>query len=108
MSLVTGIITARLLGVEGRGQIALLVAVSSLVARVALGGGLPVAVAQLIARDGLSARTALRPFVGRWLMQGVVFSVVSGVYVEWVLRGRPPGSGSDSRPASRGSRSSSW
>ena len=61
MALGTGIVTARLLGVEGRGQVALVMAVATLVARLTLGGSLPVAVAQLLARDRLPAKTAMRP-----------------------------------------------
>lgn len=86
MALITGIISARLLGVEGRGQIALIVAVSTLVARVTLAGGLPVAITQLIARDGLNARAALRPLLGRWMLLGLGFSALAGIYVQWALR----------------------
>jgi enterobacterial common antigen flippase len=86
MALVTGVITARLLGVEGRGQIALIVAASTLVARMTLGGGLPVAITQLVARDHLNARSALRPFLGRWMLLALGFSALAGLYVQWTLR----------------------
>jgi O-antigen/teichoic acid export membrane protein len=91
MALATGIIMARLLGVEGRGQIALVAAVSALVAKLTLGGSLPVAIAQLLARDGLRARDALRPFVGRWTLLGVACGAVAAGYLFWVLRDEAAG-----------------
>ena len=85
MLLGTGIITARLLGVEGRGQVALVLAVSTLVARLTLGGSLPVAVAQLLARDRLNAKVALRPFAGRWVLLGAAPSLAGAGYLYVVL-----------------------
>lgn len=85
MGLATGIVTARLLGVEGRGQVALVLAVATLAARLSLGGSLPVAVAQLLARDGLSAKQAMRPWVARWALIGSLPSLAAGVYLYVVL-----------------------
>lgn len=86
MTLVTGIISARLLGVDGRGQIALVAAVSTLVARLTMAGSLPVAVSHLLAREGQTARDGLRPFVRRWAAWAVLPSAVAGVYLGWLLR----------------------
>ena len=91
MALGTGIVTARLLGVEGRGQVALVVAVSTLVARLTLGGSLPVAVAQLLARDRLSAKAAMRPLAARWALLGTIPSVAAGGYLYLVLDDVSPG-----------------
>ena len=91
MGLATGIVTARLLGVEGRGQVALVLAVATLAARLSLGGSLPVAVAQLLARDGLSARQAMRPWVVRWALIGSVPSLAAGAYLYVVLDDVAPG-----------------
>ena len=85
MLLGTGIVTARLLGVEGRGQVALVLAVSTLVARLTLGGSLPVAVAQLLARDRLNAKVALRPFAGRWVLLAAAPSLAGAGYLYVVL-----------------------
>ncbi|GAA4672594.1 oligosaccharide flippase family protein [Nocardioides nanhaiensis] len=90
MALGTGIITARLLGVEGRGQVALVVAASAMVARLTLGASLPVAIAQLLARDGLLARDAARHLLPRWLGQSLLFGVFVAVYVAATLDGVDP------------------
>ena len=90
MALGTGIVTARLLGVEGRGQVALVVAASAMIARLTLGASLPVALAQLLARDGLLARDAATPLLPRWLGQSLVFGALVGVYVALVLDGVEP------------------
>ena len=91
MALGCGIVTARLLGVEGRGHLALVVAVAGLVAKLTLGGSLPVAVAQLLARDHLSAKAAMRPLAARWALLGTVPSLVAAVYLYVILDDVEPG-----------------
>ena len=91
MALGTGIVTARLLGVEGRGQVALVIAVATLFARLTLGGSLPVAVATLLARGRLSARAAMRPFALRWALLGTIPSLGAAGYLYAVLDGTAPG-----------------
>lgn len=86
MILVTGIISARLLGVEGRGQVALVAAVSVLAARLTMAGSLPVAVSSLLAREGITARDGLRPFLSRWSWWALVPSALAGGYLAWLLR----------------------
>jgi O-antigen/teichoic acid export membrane protein len=86
MILVTGIISARLLGVEGRGQVALVAAVSVLFARLTMAGSLPVAISQLLSRERLAARDGLRPYVGSWARWAVVPSALAGGYLAWLLR----------------------
>lgn len=86
MILVTGIISARLLGVEGRGQVALVAAVSVLAARLTMAGSLPVAVSSLLAREGMTARDGLRPFLPRWSWWALVPSALAGGYLAWLLR----------------------
>jgi O-antigen/teichoic acid export membrane protein len=70
LTLVTGIIMARLLGVEGRGLIALVVAVSLFASQLTLGGGLPPALTKLIAERQVTARDALRATARRraWIL----------------------------------------
>ncbi len=86
MTVLTGIISARLLGVEGRGQLALVAAASALFARLTMAGALPVSVSQLLAREGLVARDGLRPFVARWSWTALLPSLGAGAYVAWLLR----------------------
>ncbi len=79
-------ISARLLGVEGRGQLALVVAASALFSRLTMAGALPVTISQLLAREGLRARDGLRPFVRPWSAWALLPSAAAGAYVGWVLR----------------------
>lgn len=65
LTLVTGIIMARLLGVEGRGLIALVVAVGLFASQLTLGGSLPAALTKLIAERQVTARDGLRPIARR-------------------------------------------
>ncbi|TNM44117.1 hypothetical protein FHP29_05240 [Nocardioides albidus] len=90
MTLLTGVVSARLLGVEGRGQLALIAAVSGLFARLTMGGSLPVTVSQLLARERLTARDGLRPFVPRWSLVALLPAVAAGTYAGWLLRDETP------------------
>ncbi|MET0931733.1 MAG: hypothetical protein ABWX74_19600 [Aeromicrobium sp.] len=70
LTLVTGIIMARLLGVEGRGLIALVIAVGLFASQISLGGSLPSAVTKLVAERRITARDGLRDVARRrgWLV----------------------------------------
>lgn len=90
MTAVTGVISARLLGVEGRGEVALVAAVAALFAQLTFGGSLPTAIAQAIAGSSTTARDGLRPFRRRLLFWGTVCSVVAGSYLAAVGRQYSP------------------
>ncbi len=60
LTLVTGIVMARLLGVEGRGLIALVVAVGLFASQISFGGSLPAAITKLVAERRTTARDGLR------------------------------------------------
>ena len=90
MLLVTGVLTARLLGVEGRGQVALVAAATALLVRLTLGASVPVAVTQLLAREQLRARDALRPLWRTWVWQSALVGLLAGGYVAWVLADEEP------------------
>ncbi|WP_203336327.1 lipopolysaccharide biosynthesis protein [Nocardioides limicola] len=70
LTLVTGIISARLLGVEGRGQVALVFALGLMLSQVTFGGSLPVAIAKNLAERRLAARDGLRRLARRrgWML----------------------------------------
>ena len=70
--MVSGIVSARLLGVEGRGEIALVVSLSTMAAQLTLGGSLPNAVTNRLAGRGLLARDGVGHLVPRWVLLGVV------------------------------------
>ncbi|HWM75230.1 MAG TPA: oligosaccharide flippase family protein [Nocardioides sp.] len=68
--MVTGVITARLLGVEGRGQIALVFALGLAASQLTFGSSLPNAIAKQLAERGVAARDGLRRLARRawWLL----------------------------------------
>jgi O-antigen/teichoic acid export membrane protein len=70
LTLVTGIVMARLLGVDGRGLIALVVAVALFASQLTLGGSLPAALTKLVAERRTTARDGLRPLARRrgWIV----------------------------------------
>jgi O-antigen/teichoic acid export membrane protein len=65
LTLVTGIVMARLLGVDGRGLIALVIAVGLFASQLTLGGSLPAALTKLVAERRITARDGLRPLARR-------------------------------------------
>lgn len=84
---VSGPATARLLGVTGRGELALLSIVTVLVIQLG-GAGLPTAVAFTIARERVSARAVLGMLTGVWLRLCIGASVLSAAAVVLLLHGR--------------------
>lgn len=70
LTLVTGILSARMLGVEGRGQVVLVFAIGLLASQLTLGGSLPNAIARQLAERQLAARDGLRVIAKRraWLL----------------------------------------
>lgn len=76
---VSGVISARLLGVEGRGEVALVVALSGTGAALTLGGSLPNVVIKRLADRGLAARDGLGHLARRWSVLAVLCAVPFGV-----------------------------
>jgi len=75
LTLVSGIIAARMLGVEGRGQVVLVAVLAQMASQLTLGGSLPNAITKELAGRGLKARDGLHGLVGRW----VAWSVLGGL-----------------------------
>ena len=84
--LVTGVITARLLGVEGRGVVALVFALGLLGSQLTWGGSAPTALAKNLAQRHVGARDGLRGIVRRrgWLL--VPPCLVTGAVMAWLQR----------------------
>lgn len=80
LTMVSGVIAARMLGVEARGQVALVFVVAAICSQLTFGGSLPNAVAKLLAERGIAARDGLRRIARRWsagiLAPGAVAVVV--------------------------------
>lgn len=75
---VSGVLTARLLGVEGRGELAFVVALAWMASQLTLGGSLPNAITKRLADRRVTARDGLRPMLGRWSVEALVASSVFG------------------------------
>jgi O-antigen/teichoic acid export membrane protein len=76
---ITGIISARLLGVEGRGELALVVALSAMAAQLTLGGSLPNALTARLAARGLTTRGGVGHLVRPWTVLAVAVALPFGV-----------------------------
>lgn len=88
MLVVSGVFVARLLGVEDRGHLALLVLIPTVLSQ--LGGlGLPIAATFEVARDPGSARAVARSLRAPALAQGVVLTVAHALVLVVLLSGEP-------------------
>jgi O-antigen/teichoic acid export membrane protein len=77
---VTGVLSARMLGVEGRGQVVLVASLSAMTAQLFLGGSLPNAITKMLADRRVTARDGLHPHLVRWTLWGLLTSAVAGGY----------------------------
>lgn len=79
LMLASGVMTARLLGVDGRGQALLVATLGAVAAQLTLGGGLADAVTKLLAEKGLTARDGLRGIVGTWVPGALAAGAIAAV-----------------------------
>ncbi|MDT0202572.1 lipopolysaccharide biosynthesis protein [Nocardioides sp. AE5] len=79
LSLVAGIIVARMVGVEGRGQVVMVGVLAQMASQLTLGGSLPNAISKELATHGLRARDGLRGLVGRWVLWGCLAATAAGI-----------------------------
>ena len=84
--LVSGVITARLLGVEGRGVVALVFALGLLGSQLTWGGSTPTALAKNLAERHVGARDGMRGILRRraWLL--LPPCLVTGAAMAWLQR----------------------
>lgn len=89
LTMVTGIVTARILGVEGRGVVALVFALGLFASQLTFGGSLPVALTKNIAARRVATRDAVRGLVRRygWLIL-LPCGVAAGL-MAWLSRADP-------------------
>jgi hypothetical protein len=80
LTLVSGVIAARMLGVEGRGQVVLVAVLAQMASQLTIGGSLPNAITKELATHGLRARDGLRGLVGRWALWGGMGAVGAAAY----------------------------
>lgn len=86
LTMVTGIILARILGVEGRGLAALVFALGLVASQLSFGGSLPVAVAKNLAERRVAARDGLHSFVRRRAALLLLPCAISGGFMLVLLR----------------------
>lgn len=92
MTAVTGILSARMLGVEGRGQLALVAALAAFASQITLGGSLPNAIAKQLAGRDIAARDGLRGYLRVWFLYSLAPSLIGGVVLLALMRHHPDAS----------------
>ena len=80
LTTVTGILSARMLGVEGRGQIVLVASLAMMTSQLTLGGSLPNAITHQLADRGVTARDGLRRLVPKWTWWSLLPAAIAGGY----------------------------
>ncbi|GAA3670611.1 hypothetical protein GCM10022237_32960 [Nocardioides ginsengisoli] len=80
LTMAAGVMAARMLGVEGRGQVLLVATLAAVAAQLTLGGGLPNAITKQLAERAIPARDGLRGLTRQWLPLGVGAGVVAAAY----------------------------
>jgi O-antigen/teichoic acid export membrane protein len=86
LTTITGVLSARMLGVEGRGQIVLVASLAAMTSQLTLGGSLPNAITKQLAERGVTARDGLRHLVPRWAVWSLLPSALAGGYLLFVER----------------------
>lgn len=86
LTMASGVMSARMLGVDGRGQLLLVATLGALASQLTLGGSLPNAITKQLAERGVTARDGLHGMVRRWIPLGVAAGAVAAAYflfLEW-------------------------
>ncbi|MCW2797027.1 oligosaccharide flippase family protein [Nocardioides sp.] len=90
LTMASGIMAARMLGAEGRGQVVLVATLAVMGSQLTLGGSLPNAITKQLAERGVTARDGLRGLVLRWFPLGLLAGGLGGalmLYFEWDVDG---------------------
>lgn len=86
LTTISGVLAARMLGVEGRGQVVLVAVLAATASQLTLGGSLPNAITKQLAERHVTARDGLRRLPRRWAPWGLLGAAVAGAYLlflEW-------------------------
>jgi O-antigen/teichoic acid export membrane protein len=87
---ISGILSARMLGVEGRGEYAFIMAISNLLSLLTLGSSLPVAITTELVRRGVTARDGLRKLFPRWSLLACIPALLAAGYMVVTLDASGP------------------
>lgn len=83
---VTGVIGARMLGVQGRGDVALVVSLSAMASQLTLGGSLPNAITKMLADRRVRARDGLQRILPRLALWSIVPAAAVCGYLLFLAR----------------------
>lgn len=86
LTAVSGVICARMLGVEGRGQVVLVTSLAVMASQLTLGGSLPNAITRQLADRSVTARDGLRHLAPKWLIWSFLPATVAAGYFLFVQR----------------------
>lgn len=86
LMMVSGIFMARMLGVEGRGQVVLITSLAAMASQLTIGGSLANAVTRTLAAHQVRARDGLRRLVPTWLVVGIAAGMIAGGYFFFLHR----------------------
>jgi hypothetical protein len=90
LATISGVLAARMVGVEGRGQVVMVATLGAMASQLTLGGSLPNAITKLLAERGVVARDGLHGMVLRWVPWGLLAGAAAGGYMlflEWDVPG---------------------
>jgi O-antigen/teichoic acid export membrane protein len=86
LTMASGVMAARMLGVEGRGQLLLVATLGGVASQLTLGGSLPNAITKQLAERGVTARDGLHGMTLRWAPMAMAAAAVAAAYylfLEW-------------------------
>lgn len=83
---INGVLAARMLGVQGRGQVVLVSSLAMMASQLTLGGGLPNALTKLLAERGVTARDGLSHLLPQWLLMSLIPSGLAAGYLLYLER----------------------
>ncbi len=86
LTTVNGVLAARMLGVEGRGQVVLVIALAMMASQLTLGGGLPNALTKVLTDRGVTVRDGIAHLVPSWLAISLVPSGLAAGYLLFLER----------------------
>jgi O-antigen/teichoic acid export membrane protein len=90
LTTISGVLAARMLGVEGRGQVVLVAVLAATASQLTLGGSLPNAITKQLAERRVTARDGLRRMPRKWAPWGLLAAAIAGAYLlflEWDTSG---------------------
>lgn len=89
LMMITGILMARMLGVEGRGQVVLIASLAAMASQLSIGGSLANTVTRTLAAHQVKARDGLRRLIPTWTFVGALAGAVAAGFYAYLHRSEP-------------------